>query len=151
MTSFDTKTKTTYKSTTLEMVEQFHDVYSCVLEKKPNISNKPVNDFRVNFLQEELDELKEALENNDLVEVLDALTDLQYVLDGTYLSFGLQKAKNPAFDEVHRSNMSKLDEDGNPIVRPEDGKILKGPNYFKPDLKKILAETYPELNDKEAA
>lgn len=139
------------KLTTLNMVHEFHTTYNCVLETKPNLTDKGVNDFRVAFLQEELDELKEALANNDLVEVLDALTDLQYVLDGTYLSFGLQDAKEAAFDEVHRSNMSKLDENGQPILRPEDGKILKGPNYFKPNLQKILHDVYPELKDKEAA
>ncbi len=133
--------------TTLDMVHEFHTVYNCVSCEKPNLTNKAVNDFRVNFLQEELDELKEALANNDLVEVLDALTDLQYVLDGTYLSFGLQVAKQPAFDEVHRSNMSKLDENGHPIIRESDGKVLKGPNYSKPDLAKVLRETYPELKD----
>lgn len=139
------------KKTTLDMVNEFHETYSCVLEKEPNITNKPVNDFRAAFLQEELDELKEALANNDVVEVLDALTDLQYVLDGTYLSFGLQAAKEAAFDEVHRSNMSKLGEDGQPIVRESDGKILKGPNYFKPDLAKVLYDTYPELKDDKVA
>ncbi len=126
------------KKNSLDKVEEFHKVFGCVLNKKPDISDKAVNDFRVAFLQEELDELKEALNNNDLVEVLDALTDLQYVLDGTYLSFGLQDYKDAAFDEVHASNMSKLDKDGEPILRPEDGKVLKGPDYFRPDLKKIL-------------
>lgn len=139
------------KRTTLDMVHEFHTTYSCTLEDKPNLTDKGVNNFRVNFLQEELDELKEALANNDLVEVLDALTDLQYVLDGTFLSFGLQEAKEVAFDEVHRSNMSKLDESGQPIVRPEDGKILKGPNYFKPNLAKVLNDIYPGLKGKEAA
>ena len=86
----------------------------------------------------ELDELKEALDAGDTVEVLDALTDLQYVLDGAYLSFGLQHVKQAAFDEVHRSNMSKLGADGKPIRRPEDGKVLKGPDYFKPDMAQFI-------------
>ena len=90
---------------------------------------------------EELDELKEALEQGDVVETLDALTDLQYVLDGAYLSFGLQDQKMAAFTEVHRSNMSKLGEDGKPIRRESDGKVLKGPDYFKPDLVQFIKQT----------
>ncbi len=87
-----------------------------------------------------MDELKEALEQGDLVETLDALIDLQYVLDGAFLSFGLQHVKQAAFDEVHRSNMSKLGEDGKPIHRESDGKVLKGPNYFKPDISKFIKD-----------
>ncbi len=139
------------KRTTLEMVHEFHLKYNCVLEQKPNITNKAVNNFRVDFLQEELHELKEALTNNDLVKVLDSLTDLQYVLDGAYLSFGLHHVKDAAFEEVHRSNMSKLGENGQSVLPKSDGKILKGPNYFKPDLAKILCDAYPELKGKDAA
>ena len=90
------------------------------------------------MLQEELDELKEALAHDDYVETLDALIDLQYVLDGAFLSFGMQDVKGVAFDEVHRSNMSKLGEDGKPIRREGDGKVMKGPNYFKPDMAQFI-------------
>lgn len=126
------------KNSTLEDVQIFHETYGQPVKAAPDISDDKINTLRINLLEEEVSELKEALENNDLVEVLDALTDIQYVLDGAYLSFGLQHLKQTAFDEVQRSNMSKLDENGKPIVREEDGKILKGPNYFKPDLKSIV-------------
>lgn len=129
--------------TTLDQVCEFHETYGLPVEARPNISDEKTNALRVNLLAEELDELKEALENNDLVEVLDALTDLQYVLDGAYLSFGLHGVKQAAFDEVHRSNMSKLGEDGKPIRRESDGKVMKGPNYFKPDIAQFI-EGLPE-------
>ena len=124
--------------TTLDMVQEFHETYGLPVEKVANITDKKTNTLRINLLAEELDELKEALEQGDLVETLDALTDLQYVLDGSYLSFGLHGLKQAAFDEVHRSNMSKLGEDGKPIRRESDGKVLKGPNYFKPDLVQFI-------------
>jgi predicted HAD superfamily Cof-like phosphohydrolase len=123
---------------TLEQVQEFHETYGLPVKPSPDISDEKTNALRINLLAEELDELKEALEAGDMVEVLDALTDLQYVLDGTYLSFGMQSLKTPAFEEVQRSNMSKLGADGKPIVRPEDGKILKGPDYFKPDLAQFI-------------
>lgn len=126
--------------TTLEQVQIFHETYGLPVKDAPDISDPKTNALRVNLLEEEVEELKEALEQGDIVEVLDALTDLQYVLDGAYLSFGLQSLKMPAFEEVQRSNMSKLGEDGKPIVREEDGKILKGPNYFKPDLAEFLKD-----------
>ena len=123
---------------TLDMVKKFHETYGLPVKETPDISDEKTNQLRINLLAEELDELKEALADGNIVEVLDALTDLQYVLDGAYLSFGLQALKMPAFEEVQRSNMSKLDEDGKPIVREEDGKILKGPNYFKPNLNQFI-------------
>ena len=123
---------------TLERVQIFHETYGLPVKNSPDISDARINALRVNLLAEELDELKEALEAGDMVEVLDALTDLQYVMDGAYLSFGLQHLKETAFAEVQRSNMSKLGEDGKPIVRPEDGKILKGPNYSPPDIAQFL-------------
>lgn len=124
--------------TTLEKVKEFHEVYAQPILDEPDISNDKVNMLRVALLQEELDELKEALAAGDKVEVLDALTDLQYVLDGAYLSLGYASLKYVAFDEVHDSNMSKLAEDGSVIYRESDGKILKGPNYFKPNLAKFI-------------
>ncbi len=123
---------------TLEQVQIFHETYGLPVKDSPDISDAKTNALRVNLLAEEVEELKEALEAGDMVEVLDALTDIQYVLDGAYLSFGLQNVKTAAFEEVQRSNMSKLGEDGKPIVRPEDGKILKGPNYFKPDIAQFV-------------
>lgn len=124
--------------TTLEQVRIFHETYGLPVKDAPDISDPKTNALRINLLAEEVEELKEALDNGDIVEVLDALTDIQYVLDGAYLSFGLHDVKQAAFEEVQRSNMSKLGEDGKPIVRPEDGKILKGPNYFKPDISQFI-------------
>lgn len=125
-------------SKTIEAVQEFHEAFDLPVKDYPDISDPKTNLLRVNLLSEELDELKDALDTGDMVEVLDALTDLQYVLDGAYLSFGLQHVKQGAFDEVHRSNMSKLGADGKPIRRPEDGKVLKGPDYFKPDMAQFI-------------
>ncbi|MEZ5919567.1 MAG: nucleoside triphosphate pyrophosphohydrolase family protein [Alphaproteobacteria bacterium] len=126
--------------TTLEQVREFHETYGLPVEAAPNITDEKTNVLRINLLAEELEELQEALKAGDIVEVLDALTDLQYVLDGAYLSFGLHSVKAAAFDEVHASNMSKLGEDGKPIRRESDGKVLKGPNYWTPDLSKFIDE-----------
>lgn len=133
--------------TTLEQVQEFHETYGLPVENKPTITDQKTNALRINLLAEELDELKEALEQGDMVETLDALIDLQYVLDGAFLSFGMQDLKEQAFNEVHRSNMSKLGEDGQPIRRESDGKVLKGPNYFKPDIAQFLSTD----NKKDAA
>lgn len=126
--------------TTLEQVQEFHETYGLPVKAEPNIADEKTNALRINLLAEELEELQEALKAGDIVEVLDALTDLQYVLDGAYLSFGLHSVKTAAFDEVHASNMSKLGEDGKPIRRESDGKVLKGPNYWAPDLSKFVEE-----------
>jgi predicted HAD superfamily Cof-like phosphohydrolase len=132
------------KKTTLEQVQQFHDTYGLPVLDSPNISDEKTNTLRINLLAEELDELKEALQKGDMVETLDALIDLQYVLDGAFLSFGLHGLKEQAFNEVHRSNMSKLGEDGKPIRRESDGKVLKGPDYFKPDIAQFLEDNKEE-------
>ena len=124
--------------TTIEQVQEFHEAFDLPVEDHQTTGSEQTKKLRMNLLQEELDELKDALENDDLQETLDALIDLQYVLDGAFLSFGLQNVKNAAFEEVHRSNMSKLGADGKPIRRPEDGKVLKGPDYFKPDLAQFV-------------
>ena len=126
------------KRTTLEQVQEFHETYGLPVHGEPNLTCEQTKQLRINLLQEELDVLKEALANDDPQETLDALIDLQYVLDGAFLSFGLQAVKELAFDEVHRSNMSKLGGDGKPIRREGDGKVMKGPNYFAPDLSKFI-------------
>ena len=123
---------------TIEQVQEFHETYGLPVESDQTTGSDKTKQLRINLLQEELDELKEALDNDDMIETLDALIDLQYVLDGAFLSFGLQNVKMPAFDEVHRSNMSKLGEDGKPIRRESDGKVMKGPNYFKPDMTQFI-------------
>ncbi|MEM6781073.1 MAG: nucleoside triphosphate pyrophosphohydrolase family protein [Pseudomonadota bacterium] len=124
--------------TTIEMVQEFHETYDLPVKGEIDLSCEQTKELRINLLAEELDELKEALKDNDPIETLDALIDLQYVLDGAFLSFGLQDVKMEAFEEVHRSNMSKLGEDGKPIRRESDGKVLKGPNYFKPDMAQFV-------------
>ena len=123
---------------TLDQVQEFHETYGLPVESEQTTGNAQTKQLRINLLQEELDELKEALDNDDYVETLDALIDLQYVLDGAFLSFGMQDVKEAAFNEVHRSNMSKLGEDGKPIRREGDGKVMKGPNYFKPDMAQFI-------------
>ena len=112
--------------TTLEMVKEFHDVFRVDLEQRRKAS------FRLM-----LEELVEFYDAQSQVERLDALLDLQYFLDGTFLAYGFDKVKDAAFVEVHRSNMSKLFEDGKPRFR-EDGKVLKGPNFSPPDLMQFL-------------
>jgi len=135
---------------TLDRVKEFHATYGLPVKDAPDLSDKRTNDLRISLLQEELDELKEALADGNEREVLDALTDLQYVLDGAYLSLGYHLLKEPAFAEVQRSNMSKLGEDGKPVIRPEDGKILKGPNYSPPDLNMVM-ENWRKSANKQAA
>ena len=120
----------------LQKVKEFHEIYNLPVLKKIQIPKDRVN-MRLDILTEELNELKEAVENNDIVEVFDALIDIEYLIHGTALEFGLQDYMQDGFNEVHRSNMSKLDLDGNPIYR-EDGKVLKGPNYSPPNLSSIL-------------
>lgn len=123
---------------TLDQVQEFHETYGLPVSNEQTLADEKTRQLRINLLQEELDELKEALDQGDMVETLDALIDLQYVLDGAFLSFGLQGKKTEAFDEVHRSNMSKLGADGKPIHRESDGKVMKGPNYFQPDLAQFI-------------
>ncbi|MDB0054486.1 nucleoside triphosphate pyrophosphohydrolase family protein [Candidatus Pelagibacter sp.] len=103
---------------------------------KPSFSTDKINKLRIDLIKEELDELKEAMDNNDLLEVADALTDILYVTYGAGHAFGIDLDK--CFDEVQNSNMSKLGEDGEPIYN-ESGKVMKGPKYFKPDLNKFVS------------
>lgn len=121
--------------TNFNKVKQFMETFGQEVKTEPNLSTLEIQALRVELIKEELDELIEALADKDIVEVADALTDILYVTYGAGHSFGLDL--DACFDEVQRSNMSKLDADGNPIYR-EDGKILKGENYFEPDLKKVL-------------
>lgn len=122
---------------TIACVKEWHDKFSVPMASEPTIDHLMTNALRIALLEEELNELRAALSDRDPVEALDALTDLQYILDGTYLALGLGHLKRAAFDEVHRSNMSKLGADGEP-VRRNDGKILKGPNYSKPNLQQFF-------------
>ena len=102
----------------------------------PSFSSDKINKLRIDLIKEELDELQEAMKNNDLLEVADALTDILYVTYGAGHAFGVDLDK--CFNEVQNSNMSKLDENGEPIYN-ESGKVMKGPNYFKPDLTKFVS------------
>ena len=126
------------KRSTLDQVQEFHETYGLPVAPQQTLADDKTRQLRINLLAEELDELKEALEQGDMVETLDALIDLQYVLDGAFLSFGMQGVKTEAFEEVHRSNMSKLGADGKPIRRESDGKVLKGPDFFEPDLAQFI-------------
>lgn len=122
---------------TLSKVKQFHDACGVFTPEVPHLTDTNLNKLRYDLLAEELEELREGMDAQDPVAVIDALTDLQYVLDGAYLALGFAEYKDLAFDEVQRSNMSKLGEDGKPLLR-EDGKVLKGPNYFPPDLYSVI-------------
>ena len=102
---------------------------------KPSFSTEKINKLRIDLIREELEELTEAMNNKDLLEVADALTDILYVTYGAGHAFGIDLDK--CFDEVQNSNMSKLDENGRPIYN-DSGKVMKGPNYFKPDLSKFI-------------
>lgn len=121
----------------LDKVSEFHRAFGAPINNEPKIDDIELNALRVGLIQEELDELKQALLDRDKVDALDALCDLAYVLNGAILSLGYASVIEDAFNEVHASNMSKLDANGNPVLR-EDGKILKGPNYFKPNLGKFI-------------
>ncbi|MEH6705837.1 MAG: nucleoside triphosphate pyrophosphohydrolase family protein [Galbibacter orientalis] len=122
----------------LKSVEEFHNAFGL------GVANFPIAKLetskivlRHNLMAEENDEYLEAATNNDIVEVADALGDMLYILCGTILEHGMQHIIEDVFNEIQLSNMSKLGADGKPIYR-EDGKVLKGPNYFKPDIKKII-------------
>ena len=121
--------------TNFNKVGVFMKTFGQEVKNKPSFSTDKINQLRISLIQEELDELKEAMTNNDLLEVADALTDLLYVTYGAGHAFGIDLDK--CFDEVQNSNMSKLGEDGKPIYN-EFGKVMKGPNYFKPNLSKFV-------------
>ena len=121
-----------------DAVHEFHTAFKLGIKTQPTANlGKAKNLLRFNLMKEENEEYLEAANNNDLVEVADALGDMLYILAGTIIEHGMQYKIAEVFDEIQRSNMSKLGEDGHPIFR-EDGKVLKGPNYFKPNIGSIL-------------
>jgi len=122
----------------LKDVQKFMEVFELGYQKQPT-ANLPLDKIKLRFelMKEENEEYLEAAKNNDLVEIADALGDMLYILLGTVLEHGLQNKYEAVFNEIQQSNMSKLDINGDPIYR-EDGKVLKGPNYFKPKIKEIL-------------
>ena len=116
-------------------VKAFMNTYGQDVKEKAEFPENKIVRLRIDLIEEELNELKEAIKNKDIVEVADALTDILYVTYGAGHSFGVNL--DECFDEVQRSNMSKLGEDGKPIYN-DSGKVMKGPNYFAPNLKKIV-------------
>ncbi|MEO6348131.1 MAG: nucleoside triphosphate pyrophosphohydrolase family protein [Aquaticitalea sp.] len=124
--------------TKIEAVKAFHTAFKIGHRNTPKANlGTEKNLLRYELMREENDEYLEAANTDNLVEVADALGDMLYILCGTIIEHGLQHKIEEVFDEIQRSNMSKLGENGEPIYR-EDGKVLKGPNYFKPDILKIL-------------
>ena len=121
--------------TNFEKVGLFMTTFGQEVKKKSELSSDKINLLRLSLIQEELDELTKAINENDILEVADALTDILYVTYGAGHAFGIDLDK--CFDEVQNSNMSKIGENGKPIYN-EAGKVMKGPNYFKPDLSKYL-------------
>ena len=123
--------------TNFEKVGLFMKTFGQEVKYKPSLSSEKINNLRISLINEELEELKQAMKNNDLKEAVDALTDILYVTYGAGHAFGVNLDK--CFDEVQKSNMSKLGEDGKPIYN-EAGKVMKGPSYFKPDLSKFIKQ-----------
>mgnify|MGYP001158100229 CR=1 FL=1 len=119
-----------------DKVGTFMKTFGQEVKTKPSFSTDKINKLRIDLIKEELEELTEAMHRKDLLEVADALTDILYVTYGAGHSFGIDL--DQCFDEVQNSNMSKLGKDGKPIYN-ESGKVMKGPNYFKPDLKKFIS------------
>ena len=124
--------------TNFEKVGLFMSIFGQEVKTKSELSNDKINSLRLSLIQEELDELTKAINENDVLEVADALTDILYVTYGAGHAFGINLDK--CFDEVQKSNMSKLGKDGKPIYN-ESGKVMKGPNYFKPNLSKFLTKS----------
>lgn len=123
---------------TIDKVKEFHHTFGLEYHTQPQAAlSKKTIELRHRLMQEENDEYLEAATNNDITQIADALGDKLYILCGTIIAHGLQHKITEVFNEIHRSNMSKLDDNGKPIYR-EDGKILKSNNYFLPDIKTIL-------------
>jgi len=121
--------------TNFQKVKTFMEIFGQEVKSKPSFSSEKINDLRYNLIKEELAEFKEAIDKKDLLEVADALTDLLYVTYGAGHAFGINL--DDCFNEVQNSNMSKLGTDGKPIYN-DAGKVMKGPNYFKPNLSKFV-------------
>ena len=121
--------------TNFEKVGVFMKTFGQEVKTKAELSNDKINELRISLINEELEELKKAIKDNDILEVADALTDILYVTYGAGHAFGINLDK--CFNEVQESNMSKLDKNNKPIFN-ENGKVMKGPNYFKPNLLKFL-------------
>ena len=121
--------------TNFDKVGIFMKTFGQEVKDKPSFSTEKINSLRLSLIEEELKELKDAMKTKNILEVADALTDILYVTYGAGHAFGINLDK--CFDEVQNSNMSKLDSNGKPIYN-ENGKVMKGPNYFKPDLEKFL-------------
>ena len=121
--------------TNFEKVKIFMKTFGQEVKEKSSFSSDKINKLRINLIKEELEELKIAIDTKNLVEVADALTDILYVTYGAGHAFGINLDR--CFDEVQKSNMSKLDDNGNPIYN-DTGKVMKGPKYFKPDLSKFI-------------
>ncbi len=121
----------------IKSVEEFHDIFKIGNSSEMKLIDERDYTLRYNLIKEENEEYLDACKNGDLVEIADALGDQLYILFGTILKHGLQHKIEEVYDEIHRSNMSKLDEKGEPIFR-EDGKILKSNLYFRPEIKRIL-------------
>ncbi len=121
-------------------VQDFHKAFRLPVRHQPTaVLTEQEYMLRFNLMKEENEEYLDAVKNGDLVEIADALGDMLYILCGTINAHGLQEKMAPVFEEIQRSNMSKLDENGNPIYR-EDGKVMKGNRYFKPDIQAILED-----------
>lgn len=123
----------------IKNVEEFHNSFNIKNNNIPTVNvGEKIFKLRHSLMNEENEEYLDACKKGDLVEIADALGDMMYILCGTILSHGLQHKIEEVFEEIQKSNMSKLGSDGKPIYR-EDGKVMKGPNYFKPDIKNILS------------
>ena len=123
----------------MNAVKDFHDTFGLNYNDSPTVDlEKKIIELRFNLMKEENEEYIEAARNNDITEIADALGDMLYILCGTIIEHGMSDIIEDVFDEIQKSNMSKLGADGKPIYR-EDGKVLKGPNYFKPNFSKFFS------------
>ena len=122
----------------IECVEEFHEIYKLGNSKNPigKLENEKEK-LRFELMKEENEEYLEAAEKGNVIEIADALGDMLYIVCGTIIEHGMQNVIEEVFEEIHKSNLSKLDENGKPIYR-EDGKVIKGPNYFPPNIEKIM-------------
>jgi len=127
----------------IDQVTEFHNAFGVVNGTSPKLIDKETFQLRFNLMLEENEEYLEACQKEDLVGIADALGDMMYVLAGTMLTHGMHNKIEEVITEIHRSNMSKLGEDGKPIIR-DDGKVLKGPSYFKPNISSILEKKKDE-------